>query len=215
MAPGVVTRKHNQKEADIPAHSTIVLMQPISDYDFIMSTNHKPKKSLLPSGGSKQSRILIFVSGVILLLIIATVVMVAISSSGKGQEETLLKAAQQQAELIRVSKIGIDKARDPATRNLAMTTNLSLQSDQSALLTHVKASSKQLALGKNTKTDIALTSAEQSNKFDEVFTQTIHTELTAYQKTLKTAYDGSSSKKLKTTLAEEYAHTGILLTKQN
>lgn len=192
-----------------------MLMQPQPDYDFITNTNHTPKKSLLPKGNSKQSRILIVVGGVIILIILATIVMALISSAGNSNQKTLLTAAQQQAELIRVSKIGIDKARDPATINLAVTTNLSLQSDQAPLLAHVKASSKQLALGKNTKTDVALTTAEQSNKFDEVFTATLKTELAAYRKTLKTAYDGASGKKTKATLATEYKNAGLLLAQQN
>lgn len=192
----------------------LMIMHPEPDYNFIMNANHKPKKPLLPSGNSKQARIFIVLGGVILLLIIASVVLVLISSAGNGNKEALLKAAQQQAELIRVSKIGIDKARDPATRNLAMTTNLSLQSDQASLLTHVKASSKQLALGKSTKTDVALTNAEQSNRFDEVFTETIQTELASYQKTLKSAYDGSASKKTKATLTDEYNHAAVLLSKK-
>lgn len=189
-------------------------MQPQPDYDFIMSANHKPKKPLLPRSNSKQTRIFIFLGGIVLLLVIFTVVMTMISSAGNGEKDTLLKAAQQQAELIRVSKIGIDKARDPDTRNLAMTTNLSLQSDQVSLLAHLSTNSKQLSLGKNTKTDVALTTAEQSNRFDEVFTSTLQTELTAYQKTLKSAYDGSSNKKTKATLAEEYTHAGVLLSKK-
>lgn len=184
-------------------------------YQFITDADHKPKKKLIPTGGSKQGRILIVVGGVILLIIIATIVMAVISSAGKGQEEVMLKAAQQQAELIRVSKIGIDKARDPAARNLAVTTNLSLQSDQTALAAHVKASAKDLALGKNTKTDIALTTAEQSNKFDEVFTATIQSELIAYQKTLKSAYDGATSKKTKASLSDQFNHASVLLGKQN
>jgi adenine-specific DNA methylase len=191
-------------------------MQPHDNpYQFITDANHKPKKPMLPSGNSKQARILIVAGGVVALLIIGVIVMSLISSAGKGNQETLLKAAKEQAELIRVSKIGIDKARDPATLNLAMTTNLSLQSDQAALLKHVKTSSKELALGKNTKTDIALTTAEQSNRFDEVFTQTIQAELTTYQKTLKSAYDGSSGKTLKATLAEQYTHASILTTKKS
>jgi hypothetical protein len=189
-------------------------MQPHPDYDFIVNANHTPKKSLIPGGHSKQGRILIVVGGIILLILIASLVMVMLSSAGNGQKETLLKTAQQQAELIRVSKIGVDKARDPAARNLAITTNLSLQSDQAALLSHVKLSSKEIALGKNTKTDIDLTSAEQSNRFDEVFTTTLQTELAAYQKTLKTAYDQASSKKLQASLSELYTHAGVLTTKK-
>jgi hypothetical protein len=192
----------------------IMLMQPHPDYDFIVNANHTPKRPLVPGGNSKRGRIIIAVSGIVLLFIIASLVMVMLASSGNSQKETLLKTAQQQAELIRVSKIGVDKARDPAARNLAITTNLSLQSDQTTLLSHVKLSTKEIALGKNTKTDIDLTTAEQSNRFDEVFTATIQTELAAYQKTLKTAYDQASSKKLKASLSDLYTHAGVLNTKK-
>lgn len=191
-----------------------MLMQPQNQYDFITNPGKPPKKPLLPTGNSMQARIFIVLGGVLVLLIVGILVATLISSSGKGQKETLLKAAQQQTELIRVSKTGIDNARSPAARNLAVTTNLTLQSDQKALLTHVKASQKQLALSKDTKTDIALTTAEQSNKFDEVFTETIQSQLAAYQKTLKTAYDGTSSKSLKTSLSEQYTHAGTLIGKQ-
>jgi hypothetical protein len=152
--------------------------------------------------------------GVLLLVVIASILAVLLSSGGSSQKETLLKAAQQQAEIIRVSKIGIDKARDPATRNLAMTTNLSMQSDQAALLSNAKLSTKEIALGKDTKTDVALTTAEQSNRFDEVFTETIKTKLIAYQNSLKTAYDTASGTKLKASLSDLYNHAAVLNAKK-
>ena len=193
----------------------IMLMQPQQpDYNFIVNPAQKAKKPLLPRGNSTQARIFVVLGGVIALLIIGVVVSSLISSGGKAQKETLLKAAQQQAELIRVSNIGITKARDPSARNFASTTSLTLQSDQRALLVHVKASAKELALGKNTKNDIALTEAEQSNNFDAVFTQMLKTQLTTYEKTLKNAYDGASSKKTKATLADEYNHANTLVTKE-
>ena len=183
-------------------------------YQFITDPSHKPKKSLLPGGNSKQGRILIVLGGILLLAVIAGILAALLSSGGSSQKETLLKAAQQQAEIIRVSKIGIDKARDPATRNLAVTTNLSLQSDQATLFSHTKFSSKEIALGKDTKTDVALTTAEQSNRFDEIFTQTIQTKLAVYQQTLKTAYDGTDGPKLKTSLSDLYNHAGALNAKK-
>ncbi len=189
----------------------IMVMQPQSQYDFITNPGKPPKKPLLPSGNSMQTRIFIFLGGVVVLIILGVIVASLLSSGGNKQKETLTKAAQQQTELIRVSAIGIEKARDSSTRNLATTINLSLQSDQQKLLGHVKVSAKQLALGKNSQTDVSLTSAEQSNKFDEVFKQTMQTQLTAYQKSLKTAYDGSSSAKLKTSLSELFVNADTLI----
>ena len=182
-------------------------------YDFITNPAQAQKKSLLPGGGdSLQIRIIVVAAGLILLLIVGFIGMTLISSGGKSQQDALIKLTQQQAELVRISKIGIDKARDPAALNLATTTNFTLRSDQQALIVVAKTPAKQLALGKNAKTDIALTAAEQANRFDEVFTQTLQTQLTAYQKNLKIAHEGASSKKTKTVLAEQYAHATSLLT---
>ncbi len=184
------------------------------DYNFITNPAQQQKKPLLPGGNSMQARIFVVLGGVILLIIIGVIVSTLISSGGKEAQATLLKTAQQQAELIRISTIGVKNARDPNTLNLASTTNLTLQSDQKVLLTHVKADNKQLALGKDTKTDIALTNAEQANKFDEVFAQTLQAQLVAYQKTLKSAYDATSNKKLKAALGEQFKNASTLASKQ-
>src|ERR1700741_2921203 len=193
----------------------LVLMQAQPDYNFIMDANHKPKKPLLPGGNSKQGRIMIVVGGVVLLLVIGSVVMMLLASAGKSEKQNLTKAAQQQAEIIRISKIGIDKARGSTARNLAMTTNLSMQSDQIVLLKQGNVSAKEAALGKNTKTDVTLTSAEQSNKFDEVFTQTLQAELKDYQMTLVNTYHGAKNKTLKATLDAQYQHAYILINGKN
>lgn len=196
----------------------IMLMQPESgQYDFIMNTDHKPKKPLVPSGNSKQSRIIIVVVAAFVLIIAVIVVFSLISSAGNAGKDELIKAAQQQSEILRISKLGTDRARGTSAKNLATTTSLSLQSDQTTLLASLKShgiklSSKDLALGKNAKTDTILTTAEQSNKFDEVFTQTIQAELVTYQKTLKAAYDKADSNKLKQTLSDEFNHASLLAT---
>lgn len=194
-------------------------MQPqTNDYDFIMNAGQKPKKKIvLPSGNSKQSRILIVVGGVSVLLIAVVFVMSLISSAGNATKAELLKAVQQQAEIVRISTLGIERAKGSTAKNLATTTNLSIMSDQAILTSSlagqgVKVNPKELAAGKNQKTDAALTAAEQSNKFDEVFVQTLQTELAAYQQTLKSAYDKTSNEKLKSTLSQQFEHAGLLAT---
>ena len=186
-------------------------------YQFIVDTDHTKKKPLVAVGNSKQSRIFIVLGGLLVLLIIGFVVAALISSAANAGKADLIKVAQQQAELVRVSKIGVDRAKDSSARNLATTVSLSLQSDQTALVASlkssgIKVSAKELALGKDPKTDTALTAAEQSNKFDEVFIQTIQAQLVDYQKSLKTAYDKTDSKKLKQTLSDQFNTAGLLAT---
>lgn len=186
-------------------------------YQFIVDTDHTKKKVRLPAGNSKQSRIFIVLGGVLLLLIIGIVVASLISSAANAGKVDLLKVAQKQAELVRISELGMTRAKNSSAKNLATTVNLSMQSDQSTLIASMKAagvkvSAKELALGKNPKTDTALTAAEQANKFDEVFTETIQLQLLDYQKSLKTAYDKASSKKLKQTLSDQFDTAGLLAT---
>ncbi len=184
-------------------------------YQFIVDTEHNKKKPLVPRGNSKQSRIFIVVGGVLVLLVIGIIVSMLISNAANAGKADLIKVAQQQAELVRVSELGVTRAQSSSAKNLATTVNLTLQSDQSTLVASlksagVKVSTKELALGKNPKTDTALTAAEQANKFDEVFIETIQTQLVTYQKSLKTAYDKADSKKLKQTLSDQFNAAGLL-----
>lgn len=186
-------------------------------YQFIVDESHQ-KKSPLPSfGSSKQSRLFIVLGGVLVLIILGIIIASILSSASNAGQNEIIKAAQKQTELVRVSEIGLKLAKGSSAKNLATSINLSLQSDQAALLSTLsanglKVSTKELALGKNQKTDTLLTSAEQSNKFDEIFIQTIQAQLVDYQKTLKSAYDKTDSKKIRTTLETQYKTAGLLAT---
>jgi hypothetical protein len=182
-------------------------------YDFILNPQQAPKKSLLPSG--KQGRIMVVAGGAAVLLIIALLLGSILSSAGKENVENLVIAAKQQNELIRVAEIGSSKARGQAAKNIAITTKLSLQSQQAAMLDALKTQGrkltpKDLAASQNPKTDQLLTQAEQSNKFDEVFIDTMQTSLTNYQKAVQKAYDGATSRKLKAALADQYKSANTL-----
>lgn len=195
----------------------MLMHQDHNPYQFIVDTDHTKKRPRLPAGNSKQSRIVIVLAGLFALLVVGLVVVALISNAANAGKADLMKVAQQQAELVRVSKLGIDRAKSTSAKNLATTVNLSLQSDQATLVASlksagVKVSAKDLALGKNPKTDTALTTAEQSNKFDEVFTETIQAQLVDYQRSLKTAHDKASSKKLKQTLSDQFTTAGLLAT---
>ena len=191
-------------------------MHPTPDYDFILNANHKPaKKPLLPTGNSKQSRILIVVIGAVVLLIVAIIAMVLISSAGKAGKADLIKAAQLQSEIVRISELGAERAKGSTAKNLAITASYSVQSDQAVLRSAlskqgIKISDSQLAAGKNQTTDATLTSADQSNKFDEVFIKTLQTQVSTYQQTLKAAYNATSSKSLQQTLSDQFQHAELL-----
>lgn len=185
-------------------------------YQFIVDSNHK-KSSLPTIGNSKQSRLFIVLGGVLILLILGIIIASVLAGASKSGQEEILKATQKQTELIRISEIGLKLAKGSSAKNLATSINLSLKSDQATLLASlksngIKVSAKELGLAKNQKTDTLLTSAEQSNKFDDVFIQTIQAQLVDYQKTLKTAYEKTDSKKVRATLQTQYKTAGLLAT---
>lgn len=185
-----------------------------NQYDFIFAPKQSAKKSLLPTGGSKKVRILIVgVVAFILLLAIFSVVGF-IDNAGKGDTASLISAAKQQQELIRISKVGVDKARTQDAKNIAITTLLALESEQDDMKTAIEAAGLKpnsvLKGGNNTKTDQALTTAEQNNRFDEEFLKIMTESLVSYQKAVKDAYDGATSKKLKTALTAQFNSANTL-----
>jgi hypothetical protein len=184
-------------------------------YDFL--DTQPVKKSLLPGVGGDKQKLLILIGGGLGLLALIGIILALVFGGAPSNKEQLMSLAKQQNELIRVSSIGVEKARDNQARNLALNAKLTLTTDQQPLLTalrsqKVKPTAKQLAASKNAKTDQILTDAEQTNRFDEVFTNTLQSQLVAYQKELKAAYDNpATGKKLKETLKTQYQNASLLI----
>ena len=182
-------------------------------YDFITSPGAPRRGGLI--GDSKQKRIIIAAAGGIFLIFAALIVFALLSSAGKGDSQAVLTAAKQQQELIRISENATKNARSNTTKNLAVTMQLSLTSDQADLQAiakkqGVKIGPKDLVVG-NAKTDLQLTEAVQANRFDEVFTGIAHEQLLVYQASLKKLHDGAPDKASKDTLAKLFENAGILL----
>ncbi len=137
-----------------------------------------------------------------------------ISNSGKGDTQALITAAKQQQELIRVAEIGINKAKTQDAKNIAITTKLALSSQQAEMQAAIKTAGlnpkKVLTSSISTETDQALTAAEQNNRFDEEFLKVMSESLIAYQKSVKAAYDGATSKKLKAALTSQFNSANAL-----
>jgi len=189
---------------------------PHNPYDFITNPGKPAKKGLLPGGSSKMGRFIIVGAGAMILIMLGVIVAAVLSSSGSAQKTEYLDLAKQQAELIRVSAIGIDKARQTDAKNLAITTNYSLTSQQPGVLELAKKAgvvtdAKTLAASKNAQTDTLLANADTSNQFDTVFIKTLLAQLQAYNQTLKKIYDGSSSQYSKDTLSKDYDAVNALI----
>jgi ribulose bisphosphate carboxylase small subunit len=184
-------------------------MQPQANYDFIFEDKKKPKRSLLPGGGSQTMRIILVATGALALLVIIIVFLSLLSGSSKGTTEALASLTAEQTEIVRVSGIGITKARDSEAKNLAITTELSVETSQQQIIALLKKQghklgTKELNLKRSASTDTQLTAAATANTFDDTFIKVMTDELTTYRTHLKSAYDASKSKNEKSILADAY-----------
>ncbi|MBA3758716.1 hypothetical protein H0X10_03740 [Candidatus Saccharibacteria bacterium] len=203
-----------QPNAPSPAPPPIVPSGDVQQYDFIFNPNQPTKKSLLPGGGSKKNRIVLIAVGAVALVIIFSVIAGLINNLGKENTDALVSAAKQQQELIRVAEIGVQKSKTQDAKNIAITTKLSLESEQKEMQAAIQAAKlnpKKVLTGSiDAKTDAALTTAEQNNRFDEEFLKIMTASLTNYQKTVKTAYDNATGKNLKAALTTQYKSANTL-----
>jgi len=188
-----------------------------SPYDFILNHGEPAPKSVLPgTGGSKKMRILVVIILGLVLIIGGFVAFTWLTSIGKSSAKDLLDPAQKQTEIIRVSGLISQKAKDPATIALAKTTELSVitqQKDTLALVKKLKTSFtiQQLNGAKGTKTDQILQTAEQNNRYDEAGTSIIKQLLTDYKKSLETALSKNKSIDQKQLLESSIQQVSLLL----
>lgn len=182
-----------------------------------MDTDHRHKKKLsLPGGNSFKSRIFLLVGGGIALIIVIILASSLLFGGKESNAQALVSLAAKQQEIIRISDLGITGAIDPNVKALAQTTKLSVASQQKQLITYLaskkkKASAAQLAANKNTATDKELTAAAESNKFDEIFEQTIKAELAEYNEDVEKAYNSASNVTAKNLLKTSFVSTEYLL----
>ena len=197
-------------------------MPPVQDpnnpYHFILSPQQNAKKSLLPvpQPSSKKGRILTVCALLVVVFIVFSLVSSLLSSQGKASQEQMVSIAARQQELIRVSTIGAQKAKSQEAKNLALTTQFTLTTDQiklqaTMLKSGIKLTSIQLNSRKNIKTDAQLIQADQTNQFDEVFSKTVTDELTSYQQAISTAFKQQKGPVTRALLTTEFNNAAIII----
>jgi hypothetical protein len=189
---------------------------PQSSYGFIMNPGSAPKRKLIPSGGSLKNRLVVAgAAGIVIMILIVLGVSLFTKSAGNNTQ-LLIDLAEEQQEVIRVSSFGA-QATDLNLRSQALTAQLSVESDQYALLGALKADgtkikAKTLSLKKDPKTDAALASARAANLFDQTFATLLQTTLIQYRADTKKAYDSAHKPVSKQILANSYNSATTLLT---
>lgn len=191
-----------------------------SPYDFIMKPDTpQPKRPLAIDPSSKNGflvKIGLIVGGVLVFMIIVTVG-INLLTGGKTNTTDILSLVETQAELVRVTGSLSGPANDQTVKNIAMSANLTLVTQQqqtTALLATkgVKVSVKELLLKKDATTDTQLQAATQSNTFDSVFTQILQKKLGSYTDDLQTYYKNATDSNVKKLLQQDYAQAQLLKT---
>ncbi len=188
---------------------------PPGHYDFITNPAKPAKKSLFSRGGGNKNGLLIIIAGGIGLLTVILLIG-SLFLGGESNSQTLLSVAQKQSELIAVADLGAEDGGTNATKSLALAVQLSVTTDQNALIAQLskkdKLKPKDYAAEPSAEVTSQLETAQRNGRFDEVFANIIKQELTEYQRELQTADAAVSSKSIKELLAQDFENAGLLLT---
>lgn len=160
-------------------------------------------------------KIIAIVVVVVIVLVLAVGVKNMLSSK-PIDTPSLLGVAEDQTELIHLSTAAGPDAVSQDTKNFAITTSLSIGSQQTQLLAYlkshgVKGNSKQLSVKQSASVDTELKTANSNSTFDPAFAAIMKAQLAAYQKDLKLAYTKNPGAKARALLNSDYQGTGLLV----
>lgn len=189
-------------------------MQPQNPYDFITNPTNPPKRSFI-NGGSMRDKIIIVSVGLLVIVLVGSLLSNLLAGSD-GATDQIKRVVARQQEIVRIAEAGLETAQSPDTKAFAITTSLSVRSDQSeitALLTSnsVEMSPEELASAKNSDNDDTLESAQASSRYDEAFRAIMTSQIEDYLVRLRAAYEATSSQTAKDALEASYGSAEALL----
>lgn len=184
-------------------------------YDFIMNPQKPPKKKFSLGGGNFAVTIGVIVGGAFLFMIILAIILNSLSG-GSSSKASLIGLAQTENELARVSQQAATSATQQTTKNLAVTIQLTMLTQQKRALTLLanngtNVGEKDLALKQNAQTDQQLASAKTTSTFDLTYSQLIQDQLEAYANELKTLHNKTASKAESDLTSSFYEQTQLLI----
>lgn len=185
------------------------------DYDFIREVNEAIEHH--DTDKDKRKRILIASAGGVGLIIVVWMLAALIFSGGPDVTQRLISIAQRQEEIIRISEIGTDTARDREVEQFATTTRAAIRSSQNDITRLIEArtgsrvSQNRLRAGENVQTTQELETALQANRFDITFITVIQDELIEYRTTMEIALSETNSANEREVLQSLIREVGVLL----
>lgn len=185
-------------------------------YDFIVNPARPPKKRLGLGGLDPMITKILFVLGILFVIIAIVALIVNLTGPKRIDTGELISLAQTQEELIRVADAGNASAVQQTTKNLAITTQFALKTQQAQLLDNlakqgITVKSKQLGLKQDASVDLKLKEAQQTSTFDVTFSQILEDELRSYAKTVNALYDKTQSESQRDMFSGNYTQAQLLI----
>jgi hypothetical protein len=186
-----------------------------SPYEFILNPQKPPKKKIGFGGNNFMFTLVIIIGGAVLFMIILALVLNAVG--GKTSSKTdLIGLTQTENELARVSQTAASGATQQTTKNLAVTIQYTMLTQQKKTLNvlganGVKIGEKDLKLKQNALTDQQLASAKTTSTFDLIFSQLIQDQLESYANDIKTLHNRAASKTERDLTSDFYEQTQLLI----
>lgn len=184
-------------------------------YDFIMNPGKPPKKALGLGSNNFVFTLVLIIGGAVLFMILLAVILNAVSGSSLSKSD-LISLTQTENELSRVSQQAATTATQQTTKNLAVTIEFTMNTQQKHILqflanNNVKVGAKDLKLKQNATTDQQLASARATSTFDLVFSQLIQDQLESYANNLKNLHSKAANKTESDITSDYYEQTQLLI----
>ncbi|HEU4914773.1 MAG TPA: hypothetical protein VFT16_05240 [Candidatus Saccharimonadales bacterium] len=186
-----------------------------SPYEFILNPSKPPKKKFGLGGNNFAVTLGLIIGGALIFMIVLTLLLNAVGGKTLSKAD-LIALAQTENELVRVSQTAAATATQQTTKNLAVTIQFSMLTQQKKTLNFlaqngVDVDEKELGLKQNATTDQQLASAKTTSTFDLTFSQIMQDELEAYARNLK-ALNASAANKTESDLTSTfYTQTQLLI----
>lgn len=192
------------------------LAPPDTPYDFIVNKEQSksiinPLKFSLP-----KNRLIIAISGGLILLILIIIFVVILSNLTTPSTAQLVSIVQEQNELAQISATPAQSATSQSTQTFAITTNLSMLSQQQLFLAFLhqlgsNPSSSILTGLNNPKVNADLAAAQTDGTYDQTYISIAQSDLTNYQSSLKQAAASTKNLQEQKILQTAYNQAQLLI----
>jgi len=185
-----------------------------SDYDFITNASKSPQKSNMFNGKNTLQRVAVVVGLLVIVLIVFSIGRSLLG--GKSNTPQFLSVAQNQQQIIELSNNALQvSGLTLENRNFAVTTKVSVASDQKLILNYLKnkkfkTNDQLLNKTIDAKASKKLADSIANNTYNDTFKTIMQEKLQLYQDSLVSAYQSSKTANTKKVLEDISSSADIL-----